>query len=555
MLHAEGPLLTVDVGERTATETTIDETLETAVGGRAVATTLAHERIPFDADPFGPENRAYLATGPLQQSRMSFTGRMSMTGLSPLTDGLVSTNAGGYLSRNFVGTGISVLELVGESDELLAVHVTDRGVEFEAVPELEEATVPETSEYMSEHHDLGPDNCIAIGPAGENRVRFASVMTFDSRAFGRGGLGAVLGAKNVKCVTFDGDAAPPVEIPNPPEMDVHREAAESDDLKRRQGTTGSTEFINDNFSLPTRYFSEYGFEHADRIGGNAVEEKKYKKGACSACAYACKLPTRDEATGVETEGPEFETVYAFGSNQGVGDIVDVMKANELCDSLGMDTISAGVTVAAYLASEDEFGNAALAQEITEQIAYREGIGDTLAEGVARCHDELGVDNYTVKGMEFAAHDGRVLHGQGLSYALANRGADHMYAGMLTLEYRGELDPEGTLGKAERLVQEENASAFRDTGIVCAFGSSYITADRLETLFDADYEDLMEIGARTVRLERHFNNQRGFDRDEDELPYEIPDLEAAIDEYYAARGLTDDGIVPDGALESVSPSAD
>ena len=555
MHHTEGPLLTVDVGERAASETAIDDVLETNVGGRAVATALAHERIPFDADPFGSENRAYLATGPLQQSGMSFTGRMNMTGLSPLTDGLVSTNAGGYLSRNFVGTGISVLEVVGQSDELLAVHVTDQGVEFEEVPELEGATVPETSEYMTERHDLGPDNCIAIGPAGENRVRFASVMTFDSRAFGRGGLGAVLGSKNVKCVTFEGDAAPPVEIPDPPEMDIHREAAQSDDLMRRQGTTGSTEFINDNFALPTRYFSEYEFEHADRIGGNAVEEKKYKKGACSACAYACKLPTRDEETGVETEGPEFETVYAFGSSQGVGDIVDVMRANELCDSLGMDTISAGVTVAAYLASEDEFGNAELAREVTERIAYREGIGDILAEGVDRCHDELGVDNYTVKGMEFAAHDGRVLHGQGLSYALANRGADHMYAGMLTLEYSGELDPEGTLGKAERLVQEENAAAFRDTGIVCAFGSDYVTDDRLETLFDADYEELMEIGARTVRLERHFNNQRGFDRADDGLPYEIPDLEGAIDEYYAARGWTSDGTVPDAALETVAPSAD
>ncbi|QCS42561.1 aldehyde ferredoxin oxidoreductase C-terminal domain-containing protein [Natrinema versiforme] len=555
MLHAEGPLLTVDVGDRTATETSIDDTLEAAVGGRAVATALAHERIPFDADPFGPENRAYLAPGPLQQSRMSFTGRLNMTALSPLTDGLVSSNAGGYLSRNVVGTGIGVLELAGASDELLAVHVTDSGVEFEEVPVLEGATVPETSEYMAERHDLGPDNCIAIGPAGENRVRFASAMTFDSRAFGRGGLGAVLGSKNVKCVTFEGDAEPPVEIPNPPEMEIHREAAQSDDLLRRQGTTGSTEFINDNFALPTRYFEEYGFEHADRIGGNAVEAKKYEKGACSACAYACKLPTRDEEAGVETEGPEFETVYAFGSSQGVGDIVDVMKANELCDSLGMDTISAGVTVAAYLASEDEFGNADLARELTEKIAYREGIGDRLAEGVDRCHDDLGVDNYTVKGTEFAAHDGRVLHGQGLSYAVANRGADHMYAGMLTPEYSGELDPEGTLGKAERLVHEENASAFRDTGIVCAFGSDYVTPDRLETLFDADYAALMEIGARTVRRERHFNNQRGFDRSDDGLPYEIPDLEAAIDEYYAARGWTEDGVVPDRALEPIAPSAD
>ena len=555
MLHATGPLLAVDVGERTVDETAIDDLLETHVGGRAVATALAHDRIPFDADPFGPDNRVYLSTGPLQQSRMSFTGRMNMTALSPLTDGLASANAGGYLSRNFVGTGISVLEIGGESDELLAVHVRDDGVTFEAVPELEGAAVPETSDYMADRHDLGPEHCVAIGPAGENLVRFASAMTFDSRAFGRGGLGAVLGAKNVKCITFAGDAAPPVEIPEAPETEIHREAATADDRMRRRGTTGSTEFINDNFALPTRYFREDEFEDAAAIGGEAVAEKKYKKGACSTCAYACKLPTRDEATGLETEGPEFETVYAFGSLQGVGDIVDVMRANELCDSLGMDTISAGVTVAAYLDSVDEFGNADLARELTEKIAYREGIGDALAEGVARCHDELGVDDYTVKGMEFAAHDGRVLHGQGLSYAVANRGADHLYASMLRLEYAGELDPNGTLGKAERLVREENNAAFLDSGIVCVFGRDYATPERLEALFDADYDDLLAVGERTVLLERHFNNRRGFDREDDTLPYEIPDLEAAIEEYYDARGLTEDGTVPEGTVEEVAPTVE
>ena len=554
MLHAEGPLCSIDIGDRRAERIEIDNLLERTVGGRALATALAHDRIPTDADPFGPANRAYLSTGPLQQSRMSFTGRMNMTGLSPLTDGLVSTNAGGYLSRNFAGTGISVCELVGESDELLAIHVTDDGVEFEEVPELAGATVPEASEYVAETRGLGPEHCIAIGPAGENLVRFASVMTFDSRAFGRGGLGAVLGSKNVKVVTFDGDAHPEIEIPDV-QSEIHQEAAQSDDRMKRQGTTGGTEFINDNFSLPTRYFAEYEFEHAADIGGNAVEEKKYKKGACSACAYACKLPTRDEETGLETEGPEFETVYSFGSLQGVGDIVDVMKGNELCDTLGMDTISAGVTVAAYLASEDEFGNAELAHEVTEKIAHREGIGDDLAEGVARVHDQLGVDDYTVKGMEFAAHDGRVLHGQGLSYAVANRGGDHMYAGMLSLEYSGELDPEGTLGKAERLVEEENYAAFRDSGVVCAFGGDYVTDERLETLFDADYDELMAVGAATVERERHFNNRRGFDHGDDGLPYELPDLSEAIDEYYAARGWNDDGTVPDGAVRSIAPSAD
>lgn len=552
MLHAEGPLLSVDVSDQTATRTNIDDVLEKFIGGRAVATALAHDRIPFDADPFGPQNRAYLATGPLQLSQMSFTGRMSMTGLSPLTDGLVSTNAGGYLSRNFAATGNSVLEVVGESENLLLIHITDDGVEFESVPELEEATVPEVSDHVAKSRDLGAEHCIAIGPAGENLVRYACVMTFDSRAFGRGGLGAILGAKNVKGVTFSGESTPDVTIPNPPAMDIHREAATSDDQMKRQGTTGGTEFINDNFALPTRYFQEYEFEAVDEIGGDAVERKKYEKGACSQCAFACKLPTRDEETGLETEGPEFETVYSFGSNQGVDNIVDIMKANKLCDELGVDTISAGVTVGAYLASREEFGNAALAQELTEQIAYREGVGDLLAEGVARAHEQLGVDNYTVKGMEFAAHDGRVLHGQGLSYAVANRGADHMYGGMLSLEYSGELNPDGTLGKADRLVKEENHNVIRDSAIVCAFAGDYVTEDRLAQLLGTSYDQLLDIGAEIVARERHFNNMRGMDGTDDQLPYEIPDLDDAIQEYYAARGWNTDGTIPDSQIDLVAP---
>ncbi len=554
MLHAEGPLLTLNLTDRTATRTPIDDILERYVGGRGVATALAHDRIPFDADPLGPENRAYLAAGPLQLSTTSFTGRMSMTALSPLTDGLASTNAGGYLSREFAGAGISTLEITGASDELLIAHVTDEGVEFEPVPHLAEATVPEVSEHVAETRGLGPENCITIGPAGENLVRFACVMTYDSRAFGRGGLGAVLGSKNLKAVTFDGDAHPEIEIPDPPAMDVHREAATSDDRMKRQGTTGGTEFINENFSLPTRYFDEYHFESAASIGGDAVEEKKYKKEACSQCAYACKLPTRDEESGIETEGPEFETVYAFGSCQGIGDIVDVMKANELCDTLGMDTISAGVTVAAYLKSEDAFGDAELAREVTERIAYRaEGdeLADLLAGGVHRAHEDLGVDDYTVKGMEFAAHDGRVLHGQGLSYAVANRGADHMYGGMLSPEYAGEIDPEGTLGKSSLLVRKENRNAIRDSAIVCAFASDYVTDDRLATLLGRSYDELLEIGAETIARERHFNNRRGKDRGDDELPYEIPDVNEAIQEYYDERGLREDGTIPSDRIDPVA----
>jgi aldehyde:ferredoxin oxidoreductase len=529
----------------TAEEESIDDVLSSYIGGRGVATKLAHDRIPFEADPLGFDNRLVFTTGPLQHSQMSFTGRMNLTGVSPLTDGLLSSNAGGYLSRNFTGTGYSAVEIKGQADELTAVHITPSGVEFEAVPDLAGAEVPEVTSRMQNRHELESEHLATIGPAGENLVRFASVMTYDSRAFGRGGLGAVLGAKNVKCISFRGNETRHVELPEDPQQEVHRAAATSDDIMRRQGTTGGTEFINDNFSLPTRYFSEMSFDEVESIGGDAVEEKKYKKGACSVCAFACKLPTRDTASGLETEGPEFETLMSFGSNADIGDLVAIMQSNDLCDRYGLDTISCGNVVSAYLDATDDFGNVELVHELIEQIAYRDGVGDTLAEGINRFSNELGVENWTVKGLDFAAHDGRVLYGQGLSYAVANRGADHLYsATMLSKEYGGAVDPETLDGKAKILVTDENRGAVRDSGVICDFAGDRLDEEHHEQLLGAPFEELLAVGGRVVDLERHFNNRRGFDRADDRLPYDLPGFEAALDEYYNRRGWTADGIVPD-----------
>ncbi|AFK19700.1 aldehyde ferredoxin oxidoreductase [Haloferax mediterranei ATCC 33500] len=560
MRHAEGPLCSVDLTAWTVGTTDIDDVLESYLGGRGVGTKLVYDRVPFDASPLGPENRLVLAAGPMQQSRMSFTGRTSLTGVSPLTDGLVSSNAGGFLSRNLVGTGYGAVEFTGAADELLAVHVRPDGVEFEPVPDLEGEEVPAVTEYADTEWDLDAEQLICIGPAGENEVRFAAVMTTETRAFGRGGLGAVMGSKNLKVVTFEGDDAPDVEIEFPSEaMDVHRKAATSDHAMKRQGTNAGTDYANEVEALPTRYFSEREFEGVEGINGDAVESKKYKKGTCSQCAFACKLPTKDEAADIETEGPEFETMMAFGSNCAVDDIVEVMKSNDLCDRLGMDTISCGDTIAAYLMAEDEFGNVDLIHELVEQIGYREGIGDLLAEGTHRAHEELGVHDWTVKGMDFPAHDGRHLHGQGLSFATANRGADHMYASFYALEYpyvekSKAVEPHGLDGKPELLVKKENHNAVLDSGVVCKFSRDFLDEETLATLLDTTYDRLQDVGNRIVTLERHFNNQRGFDRDDDRLPYDLPGFEHALSEYYEIRGWSDDGVVPESAVGGTSGAA-
>ncbi|WP_318568561.1 aldehyde ferredoxin oxidoreductase family protein [Salinigranum marinum] len=552
MRHVRGPLLTVDVGARTAREEPMDDVAAAYIGGRGVGTKLVHDRVPFDVDPLGPENRLVFTTGPLQCARTSFTGRTNATSVSPLTGGLLSSNAGGFLSRNVTATGYGAVELVGASDDPVFVHVRDDGVRFESVTDLAGASVSETSAYVEREHGLGADHVACIGPAGENRVRFAAVVTTDHRVFGRGGLGAVLGAKNVKGLTFEGASAHEVDAPEG--SAIHREAATVDHPMKAQGTAGLTAYANQVGALPTRYFSEVRFERAEGIDGDRVEERKYRKGTCSQCAFACKLPTRDEETGLETEGPEFETVMAFGSNAGVDSVVSVMKANDQCDDLGMDTISCGDVVSAYLASEGEFGNTELVHDTVEKIAYREGIGDLLAEGIDRCHGELGVENWSVKGMEFAAHDGRTLNGQALAFATANRGADHLYGSMYVYEYpmvgpEAALDPEGFDGKPERLVRAENHNAVVDSGIVCRFSRDVVSEARLEALLDASIDDLHAVGARIVDLERHFNNRRGFDRADDSLPYSLSGFEAALDGYYHERGWTDEGVVPEGRVAS------
>lgn len=548
MLHTEGPLLSIDLTEHSHETETIDDVRSNFIGGRGVGTKLAFDRVPFDADPLGAENRLFFATGPMQASRMSYTGRTNATALSPLTGGLCSSNAGGFVSRNLAGTGYGAIELGGKSDEPLAIHVTDQRVEFETVPDLEGALVSEVTEYVEREHDLTAEHTVAIGPAGENLVRFAAIMTTESRAFGRGGLGAVMGSKNVKAITFEGDSAPDIEIPDT-QNEVHREAATDDHIMKRQGTTSVTDLANEVEGLPTRYFSEQRFEGAEGINGDAVETKKFKKGTCSACAFACKLPTKDEERGIETEGPEFETVMAFGSNCAVSDIVDVMQSNELCDEFGMDTISCGNTVAAYLASEDAFGDTELIHETVEKIARREGIGETLAEGISRAHEELGVGNWTVKNLSFAGHEGRTLNGQGLAYAVANRGADHMYSTFYAWEYplvgNEEAFPQsGFEDKPAAIIEQENARALEDCGIVCRFSRGVMSPERYEKLFSAEYEELLDVGARVVELEREFNNHRGFDRSDDTLPYadQLDGFDDALSEYYERRGWNDDGTV-------------
>jgi aldehyde:ferredoxin oxidoreductase len=187
---------------------------ERSVGGRNVGTKFAHDHILFDADPIGLTNRLYFAPGPLQTSHTSFTGRTNLTGLAPLTDGLMSSTADGFISRNVVGTVYSLVELVGRSDESVGIHVSDEGLDFEPVPELREVIVAELTAHVQANRCLGAEHIAVIGPAGENRVRFGTIMTKQLRAFAPGGLVVVLWSKDAKLLALDGDSEPDTTSPS-----------------------------------------------------------------------------------------------------------------------------------------------------------------------------------------------------------------------------------------------------------------------------------------------------------------------------------------------------
>jgi len=396
------------------------------------------------------------------------------------------------VSRHLAATGYGAIELAGASDELVVLHVRDDGVEFEAVPGLAGATVSETTDYLDDEHDIPSDRTAVIGPAGENEVRFASsIMTTEERAFGRAGLGAVLGSKNVKAVTFGGDSAPDLSI-NATANEIHREAATEDHIMKEQGTVAVMDLANEMDGLPSYYFSERSFAGVEGINGAAVAEKKYKKGTCSSCAFACKLPTRDGARRRDRrprvrggDGVRLE----LGSRRhrrrdGVEPPVRRVRA-------GRDLRGQHDRRVPRRRRRRVRQSRAYLGPRGQEIAQRDGVGDQLAEGIGRIHDDLGVGNWSVKNMDFAAHEGRLLHGQALSYAVANRGADHMYATFYSVEYpssrkRRPWSPPGS-GKAERLVQREDLMALNDSGVVCKFSRDFMTPERYELLFDADFE--------------------------------------------------------------------
>lgn len=560
------------------------------IGGRGLGTKFMMDEVDPKVDALSPENKLMVVTGPLTGTATPTGGRYMVVTKSPLTGTIASSNSGGYFGAELKFAGYDMIIFEDKADEPVYMTIMDDKIEFKSAKHLWGKLVGDvTDELQAEYGEK--TKVMTIGPAGENLSKIAAIMNCKDRAAGRSGVGAVMGSKNLKAIVVKGSGKVGIKD----EEALKGVFKESVGKIRENGVTGEglptygtavlVNIINENGVYPYKNFQGAVDENADDISGETLREKYLVKNtACYRCPIVCGRWC--EVDGKEMAGPEYETLWAFGSDCGINDLKEVILANHWCNELGLDTISAGTTLAAAMelreldivkASEIEgqpleFGNAKSIVEWTKKMAYREGFGDKLAEGSYRLTEMYGRPDLSmsVKKQELPAYDPRGIQGQGLQYATSNRGGCHVRGYLISPEILGlpeKLDKNVLEGKAAWAKAFQDLTASIDSLGLCLFTSFALGADDYAALVNAvcgtDHtgDSVFEAGERIWNIEKMFNLESGIDPSEDKLPRRILEdgipegpsqghvlkLDVLLPEYYQLRGWTKGGIPTDERL--------
>ena len=591
-----GKLLRVNLSEgRSTIEDIPDQWMKDYIGGRGLADRYLYEEMDPTVDPLSPENKIIFATGPLTGTCAPCGSRYMVVTKGALTDAITTSNSGGHWGPELKFAGYDLLIVEGRADKPCYLLIYDDRVEIRDAAAWWGRGVSDTEDGL--RHELGIPNLriTGIGPAGENLVRFACIVNDKHRAAGRSGVGTVMGSKNLKAIAVRGTGG--VQLADPKafmkalwEMRATMKAnpgyAEFGEL----GTAPTIDLTNAFAGLPTRNFESGQFEQAENLNGNAIKDTRMVANkACFACTIACgrvcRLGEHSDKFTVNThtrnwkiagEGPEYEAAWALGADVGVGDLDAVLKANWMCNDLGMDPISMGATLAAamelyergVITDKDvemplKFGSAEALVRMTEATAYREGFGNELAEGSKRMGDKLNHPEVFMgsKGQEFPAYDPRGFQGMGVAYATCNRGACHLRAWTPGVETSGEMDPHTTEGKSEWVVDEQNKSTSHDATGLCLFTAfaggtieTFVPLTAAATGIPYTVDDFTKIGERTWNIEKLWNLKAGLTAADDWLPKRLlkephksgpakgvtVDLDAMLSVYYKERGWNAEG---------------
>lgn len=581
-----GKILVVDLSVGSITTEPLDmEMAHLFIGGRGIGARLLWDLVGPEVEPLSPENVLIIATGPLTGTGFQTSNRFSISTKSPQTGTVLDANSGGTWGMRFKRTGYDLMIIKGRAPNPVYIEIKAGEVTIHDATHLWGKTVSETSTVLGQ--DKNKRNVMCIGPAGENLVLFSAIMNDATRAAARGGPGAVMGSKNLKAIVVEGDTR--VEFNDKERFRfVQYEATKmikanpiTSQALPEFGTAVMMNILNGIGALPARNYQQSHFDYAEDISGERItEDILVKNDACWACPISCTRITK--TSGGEGEGPEFETVWAFGAACDTHDIEIIAEVNYLCNDLGLDTISAGSTVACameltekgYLDSDLRFGRADLLLQTVADIAYRRGVGDELAEGSARLAAKYGAPelSMSVKGLEMPAYDSRGMQGQGLLYATSNRGACHMRGNMLGPEVLGVpklIDRLQVQGKASYVILHQNSNTVVDALVACKFvniavGDDYL-ARALTSLTGVEFPtgQLIRAGERIWNLERLYNLREGFTRADDNLPPrllnepatggsagQVSHLDAMLDEYYRGRGWDQNGVPKPKKLEEL-----
>jgi aldehyde:ferredoxin oxidoreductase len=447
--------------------------LEEYVGGRGLAARYLYEEMDPAVDALSPENVLIFATGPLTGTPVPCGARYMVVTKGALTGAITTSNSGGHWGPELKFAGYDLLLLEGRAPKPAYLFIYDDRVEIRDAAHWWGKGVSETEDGLREELGVPALKVASIGPAGENLVRFACIMNDKHRAAGRSGVGAVMGSKNLKAVAVRGTGGVKVADPAAFMKSVWEIRAGMQDSPGRKsfadyGTAATIDMTQTFGGLPTRNFLQGQFEEYENLNGDTIARTRLVANkACFACTIACGRVTKLDGGSdkylvnmhprnwkTAGEGPEYENAWALGADTGVGDLDAVIKANWLCNDLGMDPISMGATLAAAMELYEtgvvtadmvelplRFGSAEALVRMVEATGYREGFGDELAEGSKRMGEKLRHPEVFMgsKGQEFPAYDPRGFQGMGVAYATCNRGACHLRAWTPGIESTGQAE--------------------------------------------------------------------------------------------------------------------
>ncbi len=575
-------LLVIDVSNRTAdTQPLSDDLLRTGLGGKAMAGQLLLDHNPAGVDPLVPENHLILALGPVTGSPLYGSCRHGIFSKSPLTGAYAESYSGGKAAVAMNRSGYDAVMIRGAADSPVWLEISDAGVVFHAADDLWGMETYATEDAVRERLGKRRPGVLAIGPAGEKQVRFAVVENDYWRSAGRTGMGAVLGAKKIKALAFHGSARRSMAHPDEAkqyarEMFQRLKHHAATEAYRNQGTPMMVALLNGAGGFPTRYWSAGEYDRWRQIDADSMNRRcKVQSRACMTCFLACGKYTEvleGRHRGLKVEGPEYETIYAFGGLCMIDSIEEIAWLNDTCDRLGLDTITAGNLCAFAIEASRrgkitdalEYGRPQQVNDLLHKIARREGIGDLLADGIRSAAAELDLEDLAihVKGLEPPGYDPRALKGMGLAYAVSDRGACHLRATFYKPELAGLIDPKQIEGKAEMFIDFEDRCTLLDCLIMCRFYRDFYLWEEISRLLELttgevpDKPQLQRLAAQVTDNTRRFNLREGLTAADDRLPARFfreklpdgqsisePELHTLVQDYYRLRGWDAQGRPP------------